>query len=249
MSTLFTFGCSFTEDFTHFVDMDGLKYITRTEYIHKFCEGNPPDTWTDVLGKLLKYNTINLGALNASESDLIPTFSGNSNESIFNNFCHVVNHINHGDIVIIQWSFIERFQWADESYKRMITILPNQYPNNKSDIFDEIVINKSHDLWIDELFIKEKLINECANAKGFKVFYWSIDDKIYKRKYDVIKNKNNYLFLNKLTGKNSILDLIYENGGKSITFETNNEIVDSHFGKSAHKVLGELIYNDIRNKI
>jgi hypothetical protein len=249
MSTLFTFGCSFTEDFTHFVDMDGLKYITRTEYIHKFCEGNPPDTWTDVLGKLLKYNTINLGASNASESDLIPTFSGNSNESIFNNFCHVVNHINHNDIVIIQWSFIERFQWAYESYKRMITILPNQYPNNKSDIFDEILINKSHDLWIDELFIKEKLINECANAKGFKVFYWSIDDKIYNRKYDVIKNKNNYLFLNKLTGKNSILDLIYENGGKSITFETNNEIVDSHFGKSAHKVLGELIYNEIRNKI
>jgi hypothetical protein len=249
MSTLFTFGCSFTEDFTHFVDMDGLKYITRTEYIHKFCEGNPPDTWTDVLGKLLKYNTINLGASNASESDLIPTFSGNSNESIFNNFCHVVNHINHNDIVIIQWSFIERFQWAYESHKRMITILPNQYPNNKSDIFDEILINKSHDLWIDELFIKEKLINECANAKGFKVFYWSIDDKIYNRKYDVIKNKNNYLFLNKLTGKNSILDLIYENGGKSITFETNNEIVDSHFGKSAHKVLGELIYNEIRNKI
>jgi hypothetical protein len=229
--------------------MDGLKYITRTEYIHKFCEGNPPDTWTDVLGKLLKYNTINLGASNASESDLIPTFSGNSNESIFNNFCHVVNHINHNDIVIIQWSFIERFQWAYESHKRMITILPNQYPNNKSDIFDEILINKSHDLWIDELFIKEKLINECANAKGFKVFYWSIDDKIYNRKYDVIKNKNNYLFLNKLTGKNSILDLIYENGGKSITFETNNEIVDSHFGKSAHKVLGELIYNEIRNKI
>jgi hypothetical protein len=249
MNNLFTFGCSFTEDFTHFVDIDVLNYNTRTEYIHKFCEGNPPDTWTDVLGKLLKYNTINLGALNASKSDLTPTISGNSNESIFNNFCHVVNHINHGDIVIIQWSFIERFQWADESYKRMITILPNQYPNNKSDVFDEIVINKSHDLWIDELFIKEKLINECANAKGFKVFYWSIDDKIYNRKYDIVKNKNNYLLLNKLNGKNSILDLIYNNGGNAITFETNNEIVDSHFGKSAHKVLGELIYNDIRNKI
>jgi hypothetical protein len=249
MNTLYTFGCSFTEDFTHFVDIDVLNYNTRTEYIHKFCEGNPPDTWTDVLGKLLKYNTINLGALNASKSDLTPTISGNSNESIFNNFCHVVNHINHGDIVIIQWSFIERFQWADESYKRMVTILPNQYPNNKSDVFDEIVINKSHDLWIDELFIKEKLINECANAKGFKVFYWSIDDKIYNRKYDIVKNKNNYLLLNKLNGKNSILDLIYNNGGNAITFETNNEIVDSHFGKSAHKVLGELIYNDIRNKI
>jgi hypothetical protein len=249
MNTLYTFGCSFTEDFTHFVDIDVLNYNTRTEYIHKFCEGNPPDTWTDVLGKLLKYNTINLGALNASKSDLTPTISGNSNESIFNNFCHVVNHINHGDIVIIQWSFIERFQWADESYKRMVTILPNQYPNNKSDVFDEIVINKSHDLWIDELFIKEKLINECANAKGFKVFYWSIDDKIYNRKYDIVKNKNNYLLLNKLNGKNSILDLIYNNGGNAITFETNNEIVDSHFGKSAHMVLGELIYNDIRNKI
>lgn len=249
MSNLFTFGCSFTEDFTHFVDIDVLNYNTRTEYIHKFCEGNPPDTWTDVLGKLLKYNTINLGALNASKSDLTPTISGNSNESIFNNFCHVVNQINHGDIVIIQWSFIERFQWADETYKRMVTILPNQYPNNKSDVFDEIVINKSHDLWIDELFIKEKLINECANAKGFKVFYWSIDDKIYNRKYDVVKNKNNYLLLNKLTGKNSILDLIYNNGGNAITFETNNQIVDSHFGKSAHKVLGELIYDDIINKI
>ena len=249
MNTLYTFGCSFTEDFTHFVDIDVLNYNTRTEYIHKFCEGNPPDTWTDVLGKLLKYNTINLGALNASKSDLTPTISGNSNESIFNNFCHVVHHINHGDIVIIQWSFIERFQWADESYKRMVTILPNQYSNNKSDVFDEIVINKSHDLWIDELFIKEKLINECANAKGFKVFYWSIDDKIYNRKYDIVKNKNNYLLLNKLNGKNSILDLIYNNGGNAITFETNNEIVDSHFGKSAHKVLGELIYNDIRNKI
>ena len=249
MSTLFTFGCSFTEDFTHFVGTDVLSNNTRTKYINNFCEGIPPDTWTEVLGKLLNFNTINLGALNASKSNLIPTNSGNSNESIFNNFCHVVNKINNGDIVIIQWSFIERFQWVDDTYERMVTILPNQYPNNKSNVFDEIVVNKSHHLWIDELFIKEKLINEYAKVKGFKVFYWSIDGKIYQKKYYTIKNKANYLLLDKLNGRNSILDLIYDNGGKAITFETNNQIEDSHFGKSAHKVLGELIYNDIRNKI
>jgi len=249
MNKLWTFGCSFTEDFTHFVDIDQINDVTRTKYIQKYCNGVPPDSWSDVLGKLLNFTTINLAAINASKSDLIPVESGNSNESIFKNFCHVVDKIEKGDVVIIQWTFVERFQWVNTVNERMFTVLPNQYPDGNKVIFDEIVVNKSHHLWVDELFIKEKLINECAKTKEFNVFYWSIDNKIYSMKYELLKNKSNYLFLDKLDGRNCVLDLVENDGGKDITNETNNEIKDSHFGKSAHRVLGELIYNDIKNKI
>lgn len=250
MGNLFTFGCSFTEDFKQFADIEQINRNTRTKYIHQFCNGVPPDCWTDVLGKLLDFKVNNFAANNAQNSNLIPDNSGNSNDHIFNNFCHVVKHINEGDIVIIQWTYMERFLWVDENLNKTASILPNQYMSIKNkNLMDEILLNKSHHLWIDQLFIKEKLINECAKYKKFKVFYWSIDEKLYKYKLNIINNNPNYLFLDKLKEFNDIIGMIYGNGGKSITFETNNKIEDSHFGKTAHNVLGELIYNDIKNKI
>ncbi len=250
MSKLFTFGCSFTEDFKHFVDIGNIKTNTRTKYIHEFCGGVPPDCWTDVLGKLLNYDINNFGANNAQYSNLIPDQSGNSNDHIFNNFCHMVNHINEGDVVIIQWTYMERFLWVDDINNRPVSILPNQYSLVKNEeLMNQILLNKSHHLWIDQLFIKEKLINEIAKVKKFKVFYWSIDVNFYKLKSEIIKNNSHYLFINKLSDFRDVIDMIYKKGGQSITFETNNKIEDSHFGKNAHKILGELIYDDIKNKL
>lgn len=247
MGKLFTFGCSFTEDFKQFSDINNN---TRTQYIHKFCNGVAPDCWTDVLGKSLNFEINNLGANNAGTHQLIPDQSGNSNEHIFNNFCHMVNHINEGDVVVIQWTFMERFLWIDETHNRTVSILPNQYSSIKNEqLMNEILINKSHHLWINQIFIKEKLMNECADYKKFKIFYWSIDEKFYRLKSEIIKNNPRYLFNNKLNEYKTIIEMIYRNGGKSITHETNNEIDDSHFGKTAHKVLGDFMYNEIKDKI
>lgn len=250
MSKLYTFGCSFTEDFKEFLDIKYIDNVTRTQYIHKFCDGIAPDCWVDVLGKSLNFKIHNLGAINAKSNNLIPDESGNSNDHIFNNFCHMVKYINEGDVVIIQWTFIERFLWVDDVYNKTVSILPNQYSSIKNErLMNEMIINKSHHLWIEQLFIKEKLINECAEHKKFNIFYWSIDDKIYSLKSEIIKNNPHYLFRDKLDEYKSILEMIYKNGGKSISIETNNQIVDSHFGKTAHKVIGDFIYNEIKNKI
>lgn len=250
MNNLFTFGCSFTEDFRQFANINNIDKNTRTQYIHRFCDGIPPECWSDVLGGLLNFKVNNFGANNARTSTMIPEESGNSNDHIFNNFCHIVEHINEGDVVIIQWTFMERFLWVDTETNKTVSILPNQYTSIKNkNLMDEILVNKSHHLWFDQLFIKEKLINECAKFKKFNVFFWSMDDKLYKLKKEVTENNSNYLFIKNKVGFKGVVDLLNRYGRTSITNETNNQIQDSHFGKVAHKVLGELIYEDIKGKI
>ena len=51
MSTLFTFGCSFSEEFS--VLLPRTSPNTRVDYIEQYFNGVPPDSWPTMLSKKL----------------------------------------------------------------------------------------------------------------------------------------------------------------------------------------------------
>ena len=62
MSTLFTFGCSFSEEFS--VLLPRTSPNTRVDYIEQYFNGIPPDSWPTMLSKKLGLN------IKSSDSDL-----------------------------------------------------------------------------------------------------------------------------------------------------------------------------------
>jgi hypothetical protein len=246
MSKLYTFGCSFTEDFEPFYEKH--KYNMRTDYIHDFHNGKIPKSWTELLAKKLNKEFAVYGAVNC---DLKFTEKyGNSNTSIFFNFIRLVNEIKQNDLVIIEWTFLERFIWYHEMINGFTSVLPNQYPPDglSSDFFDQIIYNKSNINWYLEIKNYQKIINELALAKGFEVYYWSIDDRYYQYFVDEIKLSKQYLLNDIIIKPFYFLATIKLNGGKTIEDETDGKIRDTHFGETGHQVIADLFYKHIVNE-
>lgn len=246
MAKLHTFGCSFTEDFTPFYNDTKLNH--RTNYMHSFLGGRIPKSWTELLAEKLKLEFSINGAVNC---DLKHSEKyGNTNLSIFLNFCRESENININDSVIIEWTFLERFLWYDKSINGFLSVLPNQYPTDElsNDFFDQLIYNKSNVKWYEEIKNYEKIIKQLAQAKGFKIFFWSIDERYYQYlQYESII-KDDYLLYDIIKNTNSILRIIKNRGGKTIEDETNGEIKDSHFGEIGHQVIADLFYKHISNE-
>jgi hypothetical protein len=250
MNNIFTFGCSFTEDFIPFMEKEKIEVNTRTKYIFEFCDGIPPKSWNEILSEKIGFKLNNYGGINATINKEEPLNGGNCNYTIFNNFCEMCNKFQKDDIVIVEWTFMQRFKWVYTDINKIVSILPNWYPENvKKETMDDIVINRSHTLWIDELFIQMKLMDELAKIKKFKLYYWSIDKTIYDYKFDEIINNNKFLLSDLIKKNSGVMDLVFKNGGNTIFFETNNKINDYHFGKIGHEVLGNLFYNYLKKII
>lgn len=246
MSKLYTFGCSFTEDFEPFHRR--LRNNTRTDYIHDFHNGRIPKSWTELLAEKLNIEFSVYGAINC-DLEFTEKF-GNSNTSIFFNFIRLVDKIKENDFVIIEWTFLERFIWYDKIINGFTSVLPNQYPtdNLPNDFFDQIIYNKSSINWYLEIKNYQKIINELALAKGFKIYYWSIDDRYYEYFAEDINLNQQYL-LNNLFQKHAFfLGTIKNHGGKTIEDETKGKIKDTHFGEVGHQVIADLFYKHITNE-
>lgn len=239
MNRLWTFGCSFTEEFIS-VPREGC---TRWEYIDKFFNGTPPETWVTILANQLGYEPMNRGAMSGWPHE------GNCNDGIFNNICHYSNQFKKGDMVIVEWTFLERFKWVNVEHSKMTTVLAKQYCEGASDsTMDETIVNKSHYLWVNELFVKQKMLQTLADNIGFDLYYWSVEGTYYKTKFDEIKNNKQYLLSDNFTKhqlERFVIGRVYDNRGMNITDETKGIIQDSHLAKSGHEVLGNLFYKDI----
>jgi hypothetical protein len=250
MSNLYTFGCSFTEDFIPFAKKEDIELNTRTKYLYEFCDGEIPESWGEIISKKLNYNFLNYGGINANLNKKEHLRGGNCNFTIFNNFCELSNKFQENDIVIVEWTFMERFKWVLMDCNQMKSILPNSYPENVDKrTMNDIIVNRSSNLWIDELFSQMKLMDELSKIKNFKLFYWTIDKRIYDHKFDEIINNNKFLLSDVIKKNIGIMDLVFRNGGNTIFFETNNKINDYHFGKIGHEVLGNLFYNYLKKII
>jgi hypothetical protein len=114
---------------------------------------------------------------------------------------------------------------------------------------EHILVNRTYTPWIDQIFIHQKIINKLSETIGFKLFYWTIDKTIVNNKYNDIINDQRYLITEDLNKDQGYIDLLWNNGARTIADETNGKILDGHFGLSGHNVITKLFYEDIIKKI
>ena len=186
MNTLYTFGCSFTENFDPFIKYSGT---TRYDYIMKYHNGKIPKSWPQIMSEQLNMELRNHGGMDGITGKT--GMEGNCNFSIFNNVCMASKDFQRGDIVIIEWTHMERFKWADHDTNRITTITPNQIPiEYDKNVIESIFVNRTHVLWIEELFKYQILINKLADSIGLRVYYWTVDKKIIEYKVKDSLNNN-----------------------------------------------------------
>jgi hypothetical protein len=122
---------------------------------------------------------------------------------------------------------------------------PDYIDNNTA---ENIFVNRTNPLWINELFIQQKLLNQLAINTGFDIFYWTVDSNIVKYKNNEIKNDKKYL-LSDILGDKDYMGLFNDNGAKTIIEETNQKVRDWHYGVTGHQVQCDLFYNYIIKNI
>lgn len=254
MKTLHLFGDSFTEG--HNLD---LTYPPYKEW-KNFRGGELPPCWGDLLSEKLhmKMNNHAVG--------------GMSNSEVFQTVCRHSNEFEKGDIVIINWSYPNRFRWAFwwDKIERYIWVRLGGAPHDGSVISEEtridVALQKTLPLCIDEIYENENLISEYSKSKGFEVFFWSADvdiindlptERLIDRKYilgDLINNipspipYEKHIQIHRASMKRTIFDVFYEYGGVTIAEETNWEVLDNHLGEKGHVVQSELFYKYITKK-
>jgi hypothetical protein len=236
MSTLYTFGCSYTQDFEDINPHlhNGLK-PAQLRYVDEFLNGVIPPTWSKVLSNLLGYDRINMAQ------------GGSGNENIFENVCVMSPQFKKGDMVIIQWTENHRFRWPN-SEGNWVQQLPGwkiDIPTLSKSTYEEIIVIRDHSLYRKQLYNYHILIEQLALSVGFDIYYWSMGNNIIT---ELPKDKK-FLLSDKLDNSN-YLNNNYNKyfrimNGYTVTEETNGLISDGHYSKTGHEVIGRLFYEHI----
>jgi len=227
MSTLWVFGDSFSHIHDNTIER---RYKSYREY----RKGILPKTWSELLSSKLKIRLRNCAN------------RGSSNYDIFQWFCDYSQVIQPNDIVIIGWSFKERFRLVNHNTGLFESIRPNSLQITQTKEFlkdislstiNEILLNRTESEWKSEVYSWESLINLLASKIGFNICYWTFDDTLHKKNY--------------IGGDtNSLMQTLLSNGANTITMETNGVVNDIHFGECGHKVQSNYFYEFLlKNKI
>lgn len=219
-NTLFVFGCSYSSRF----EESGI----NKEY--KTYKNGWPKSWPEILSEKLGMNLINKSK------------GGLCNDDIFERFCIESDKIKKDDIVIIGWSYLDRFRVADIIIKDEWENLSSNSESDNISIStsNEISINRTSFLYENEIHNREKLIKLYSESKGFKVYFWNAGFPF--------QNQEGYL-LNKIekeTPHDTFIQFVLRSGGKKITEETNGIVNDNHLGEMGHIIQANLFYDEIK---
>ena len=156
MTTLWTFGDSFTERFREDFDWS-KKYID--------WKGYTPKVYGELLSDELKMNHINMAT------------NGSDNYMIFESICRCAKDIKEGDKIIIGWSDVVRFRLVDTN-NRWVSLIPNwKNPMDNLDhittkTVEQVLVNRgSSKLYIDEVNNWIGFIN--LHFKNVDVIHWT----------------------------------------------------------------------------
>lgn len=178
-------------------------------------KGYKPKIFGDILGERFGYEVNYL-------SD-----GGICNDFIFERIYTNVSKIKRGDIIIIGWSSINRFRLALENPKwwNIVSVGENRwgdgdtYPNIKPSTIEDILVNRSLSMWMDELNKRKEFIQWLF--KGNRVLHWS-----------PFKGVCSGEILNPQT----------------IEEETNGEVMDTHYSEGGHVMVSEVMWNLLNDK-
>jgi hypothetical protein len=232
-NTLFTFGCSYTQDFNDTTIKNYLDYF-------QYRGGSFPPAWPTILAEKLNLNVSNYG-IGAAGNDLI-----------FNEICKHINEIKKDDVVIIGWSYIHRYKWGVDGSDKWQNLGVGPLIQNlhiSESTHEEIVLNRLNPLYLEEIYDRINLIDHISNVVGFSVYYWSSEPNfIYDKPYKLRDDKK-FLLTDKILHHldNHIFQIISNKGGKKINEETNGIVNDTHLGETGHQVQAELFYDHIIN--
>ena len=253
---LYCFGDSYTEGYKN--DMSFWPYDAYRKFLGANHPSDMPPVWSEILGKRLEIESENLGK------------GGLSNHEIFFRISEHSHRFQKDDIVIINWTYIQRCMWVvdemvpNDYTNHMMSISPHQgkwYDRNGlyKTTWDSIAVNRTHPSWTYEIKHYCEIINTLSKAIGFKVYYWFTDDYLF-RNYSKISNVNTEEFiLNDLISdydstKDNIgfccipFNIFGHYGGKTITQDTNGYGDDSmHLGGTGHRVQADFFYSYLTN--
>ncbi len=233
MGKLFLFGCSYTAEYDY---GDGWNQSYSDYY--KLRGYNFPPTWGQVIASKLNLDLVNYGR------------GGNGNDQIFQDVCKHCSEFTSRDTVIIEWSYIIRFRWAQFLGNHWENLGPE---NVTSDIIEEcthnnILINRTNQLYIDQIYDFEKIIEALSKSVGFKLYFWSADSQIICPD-EKISKQTKYIGNEYIRKGETIFDEVFRRNGQRLLEETNGLIKDLHFGESGHRILGEIFYSHIKGKL
>jgi len=214
MNTLHAFGCSYTALF------ENNSGRSQYEDYKKFRGGTYPKIWSELLSEKLgmKLNNVAMG--------------GSSNYEIFQSFCDNVYKLNEGDIVVIGWSFKERFRLVDYTLGTFTRLGPGFYPfipGVSNNTIDEMFVNRTHTKWLDEVYSWEKVIKKLCEVMGVKLLIWSFDSTFPE--HDGFQGR------------------LLNFGATTIFGETDGKVPDQHFGEKGHIVQFQYFLDVLNNKI
>ena len=253
---LYCFGDSYTEGYKN--DMSFWPYDAYRKFLGAHHPSDMPPLWPERLGELLDVETENLGK------------GGLSNQEIFFRISEHSHRFQKDDIVIINWTYIQRCMWVvDEKVpndytNHMMSISPHQgkwYDRNGlyKKTWDAIAVNRTHPSWTYEIKRYSEIIDTLSKTIGFKVYYWFTDDYLF-RNYSKIANVNTDEFLlhdlieKYDRSKDNIgfccipFNIFGHNGGKTIRQDSNGIADDSmHLGGTGHRVQADFFYSYLTN--
>jgi hypothetical protein len=216
MSKLWVFGDSFSAT----NDRPVLE-SWRLDYVK--WKGYVPKVFSDFLSDKLGISARNMGV------------SGADNYTIIDTIIDCLNKINSDDIILIGWSSTIRFRTASKN-NTFLTVRPNHLDNNKStinkssdltdicvDCLNEVIVNRSSQIYIDEINRYIKLINHMYPDNV--IIHWS-----------PFKQEKEGMFVTLIEPK---IEKIFE--------ETNGDLSDIHYSEFGHEQISEYFYGLIKN--
>lgn len=251
MSTLWTFGCSFTAEYN---PIDGIHppYENNYDKYRNWRGGSFPKTWSTLLGEELGYDVMNCA------------YGGASNYHIFSQFTNVCHLIKKDDILIFGWTQLGRFMAVNVTENIFNQVLPigqdyNDLGMSKKTI-EEILVNRTNRLWATEVHNWIYFIDTFIKNISAESYHWSSDDNLFNVK-DKITQEPNFIVIRdsnildnvNFTEKHNMMWYLthndhYENRkqmGKIID-ETNGLIQDGHMGEFGHKVQSNVFKTHIK---
>lgn len=165
--------------------------------------------------------------------------AGNSNDEIFHSFIEVMDKIEDGDIVIVNWTYPNRFRIADDNNKFEKVMIqagcksPNRFVSEKS--LEEIGVNRnSSSIYYKEVSNYTKVIKKICGEEICPVF-WYFSDLSREKDDENIKS--------------FFEDVIPLYNYETLTLETLGVMNDGHYSEDGHKELAKDLYKIIKQWI
>lgn len=240
MGKLWTFGCSFTAEYTYVSYLKpGETDVSKenNEIRYRDYMGRETDVWPTIVAKELGLEKMNLG------------YPGFSNYRIFNRFAANSHRIEKDDVVIIEWSRMERFDIIDTGNGRhdtIVSVIPSVAFFHKQytrEAMEEILVNRTHSAWCDEIYSYMKLIKELSKSKQFELYFWSADNQLINKESKEFKHQYNVLVPE---ADCDLTKFLRKYGAQSIKEETNHILPDDeHYGEVGHSAMAKAFLYDI----